>query len=386
MHPDSAMDGETALAKLLAAQGQGKPYGLMLLDIKMPQLDGFAVARRIHNQAEYGAPAILVLTAYGEQGQAAHCRTLGITGYLTKPISNTELKQAIQTVMGRDPHASTGLVTRHVLSEMKPRLRVLLAEDNPVNQVLAIALLEKQGHQVHIANHGREALAALATQTFDLLLMDMQMPEMDGLEATRRIREQEQTQGGHLPIIAMTANAMTGDRERCLESGMDDYVSKPIKAELLFNTIDQVLARFPLSAPALAQTPDESSAPMPPVTPVTQTDETGLFDVRDALSRLDDDLSLLRQIGEMFLENWPGNRERLRQALIDHDQATLHREAHTLKGLLATFSAKQALPKAAAFEHKVKNALTDNTPRELEQLVVEVEMFLARLKQFVSMK
>ncbi|MBI5752452.1 MAG: response regulator [Hydrogenophilales bacterium] len=254
------------------------------------------------------------------------------------------------------------------LHEMKQRLRVLLAEDNPVNQALAVALLTKHGHQVHLAHHGGEALAALENEAFDLILMDMQMPEMDGLEATRRIRAREQASGGHLPIIAMTANALPGDRERCLEAGMDGYVAKPVTKEALFQTIDEVLGRF--SPP-----PAESGAA-----------GMAIFDVRAAAARLNDDLALLRQLGAIFLGSWNGNRERLLQALANADQPLLQREAHTLKGLLSTFSANRAHPKIQAFEKRVKQGQTDNAPDELDDVLQEVEVFVERLKEFVAAK
>lgn len=259
--------------------------------------------------------------------------------------------------------------------ETKQQLRVLLAEDNPVNQALAVAQLEKCGHRVHLARHGGEALAALEREPFDLILMDMQMPEMDGLEATRRIRAQEQANGGHLPIIAMTANALPGDRKRCLEAGMDGYVAKPITQEALFQTIDEVLGRFP---------PPPEPAPPPPA----ETGAAGIdiFDVRDAAARLNHDLALLRQLGAIFLGNWHGNRERLLQALANVDQTMLQREAHTLKGLLSTFSANRAHPKARAFEKRIKQGQTDNAAGELQDVLQEVEVFVEKLKEFVAAK
>jgi CheY-like chemotaxis protein/HPt (histidine-containing phosphotransfer) domain-containing protein len=243
-----------------------------------------------------------------------------------------------------------------------------------VNQALAVALLTKHGHQVHLANHGGEALAALDHEPFDLILMDMQMPEMDGLEATRRIRAREQAGGGHLPIIAMTANALPGDREHCLEAGMDGYVAKPVTQEALFQTIGEVLGRFP--------------PPAEPAPPPAESGAAGMdiFDVRAAAARLNDDLALLRQLGAIFLESWNGNRARLLQALGSIDQPLLQHEAHTLKGLLSTFSANRAHPKVQAFEKRVKQGEMDNAPDELDDVLQEVEVFVEKLKEFVAAK
>ena len=182
---------------------------------------------------------LVMLTSAGQRGDAARCRRLGVEAYLTKPLRQEELREAIQTALrGRGSGTeSSFLVTRHSLSGPSRKLRILLAEDNRVNQQLAARLLEKRGHSVVVAGNGREAIMALEKQSFDLVLMDVEMPEMDGLEATAAIREKEKGSGTHLPIVAMTAQAMTGDRERCLAGGMDDYLSKPIHKDDLYEKI-----------------------------------------------------------------------------------------------------------------------------------------------------
>jgi two-component system, sensor histidine kinase and response regulator len=190
---------------------------------------------------------MLMLTRVGQPGDAARCRALGIAAYLMKPVGETELLDAIVTVVGMqsDSPDRRQVVTRHSLRESRRKLRVLLVEDNAVNQLVAARLLGKRGHTVVIAGNGKEALAALdepGSAGFDVILMDVQMPEMDGFEASRVIRAREQSSGKHLPIIAMTAHAMKGDRERCLAAGMDRYVSKPVHIEELFAAIDAVLS------------------------------------------------------------------------------------------------------------------------------------------------
>jgi CheY-like chemotaxis protein len=184
-----------------------------------------------------------MLTSVGQRGDAARCSELGIAAYLTKPIAQSQLRDAIIDVLGTrsQPAGQARLVARHSLSEGPRSLRVLLAEDNTINQKLAARVLEKRGHTVWIANNGREALEAMEKQTFDIVLMDVQMPEMDGLEATAAIRGMEKGAGTHIPIIAMTAEAMKGDRERCLAAGMDSYASKPIQAKELFEAIEALV-------------------------------------------------------------------------------------------------------------------------------------------------
>jgi CheY-like chemotaxis protein len=203
------------------------------------------VAEEIKKDPGLVGATVLMLSSAGQRGDGARCRALGIAAYLTKPISQTELLEAILSILGMPSVGSDRpVVTRHSLRESRRKLRILLAEDNRVNQLVAARLLGKRGHTVVIVGNGREALAALddpGSGGFDLILMDVQMPDMDGFEATGIIRAREKSSGARLPIIAMTANAMKGDEERCLAAGMDGYVSKPFQVEELFATIDGVL-------------------------------------------------------------------------------------------------------------------------------------------------
>ena len=243
-----AADGPAALLALEQAQEAGEPFQVMLTDSEMPEMDGFTLAENVKQHPKLGRSTIIMLTSSGQRGDAARCRKAGLAGYLTKPIRQAEVRQAILRALGQASRVAASppapLITRHSLREGKPAegLRVLLAEDNPVNQHLAQRLLEKRGHTVTVANNGREALALLASHNFDLVLMDVQMPEMDGFETTAAIRAIEQKTGQHLPIIAMTAHAMKGDEERCLQAGMDSYVAKPVQAQQLFLAIETVSA------------------------------------------------------------------------------------------------------------------------------------------------
>jgi len=234
-NPTAVESGARAMTTLREAQGLGRIFPLILLDAHMPEMDGFALAECIKKNPDWKTATIMMLSSAGQRGDAQRCRELGVAAYLNKPVRQGELLDAILAALGTRPikEAPPNLVTRHSLREKSNHLRILLVEDNTVNQVLAVRLLEKRGHTVAVAGNGKEGLAALEKQPFDLVLMDVQMPEMDGFEATAAIREKEKTSGNHLPIIAMTAHAMVGDKERCLEAGMDDYITKPIRVEEL---------------------------------------------------------------------------------------------------------------------------------------------------------
>ncbi len=246
MNPTLAESGLEALTILERANIEGTPFSLILLDAQMPGMDGFTVVEKIKQDARLAKSTVIMLTSAGFRGDAARCRGLGIKGYLNKPIQRSDLLEAIKAVLGSqtEGEARPSVVTLHSLRESRGQLRILLAEDNRVNQVLTVRLLEKRGHEVAVVGNGVEALEALDRHAFDLVLMDVQMPEMDGLQATAAIRRGELKSGKHIPIVAMTAHAMAGDKERCLEAGMDDYITKPILPEQL----GDVLERFSLAA------------------------------------------------------------------------------------------------------------------------------------------
>ncbi len=211
----------------------------------MPELDGFALAQQIKSDPDLGSTLIMMLTSGGRSGDIARCGELGIASYLLKPVKQSELFDAIASALGITAPADAAEIDEKLgAAGLRRSLRLLLAEDSLVNQRLAVGLLEKHGHQVDVVVNGREAVAAALSKKYDLVLMDVQMPELDGLEATQAIRSHEKNVGGHLPIVAMTAHAMKGDRERCLAAGMDGYVAKPVRAKELFETIEEVVTRF----------------------------------------------------------------------------------------------------------------------------------------------
>jgi CheY-like chemotaxis protein len=246
MAPTLAANVSDALAVLRAAQQAGRPFTVVLADFHMPDADGFALAEAIKADAAIADTTVVMLTSGGQPGDAARCRELKIAAYLAKPIKRADLRAAILLALGA-PSTETyrqPLVTRHSLREARRTGRILLVEDNAVNQLLAMRLLEKRGHTVVVATNGREALALLEESEwigFDCVLMDVQMPEMDGFECTAMIRSKEPVTRVHLPIVAMTAHAMSGDEARCLAAGMDAYLSKPIEPNALFDVVDRQL-------------------------------------------------------------------------------------------------------------------------------------------------
>jgi PAS domain S-box-containing protein len=247
MKPTPVDCAAAALTQLSSALEAGEPYPLILTDMHMPEMDGFALIEQIRQRPELSAATIMMLTSAGHRGDAARCQELGVAAYLLKPIRQSELREAVARVLGaREQEGAIPLITRFSLQETREPgacLRVLLAEDNLVNQRLAVRLLEKRGHRVVVASTGLEALQALEKESFDLVLMDVQMPEMDGLEATATIREKEKSSGLHQAVVALTAHAMKGDREKCLAAGMDGYLTKPIRPQELDQLLETYAAR-----------------------------------------------------------------------------------------------------------------------------------------------
>jgi len=336
MRPMLAEGGREALIAMRLAIDAGAPFPLVLTDMQMPDMDGFTLAERIKENPLFSAATIMMLTSAGQRGDAARCRELGIAAYLTKPVKQADLSDAISIALGKRSEVGVqpALVTRHSLREARRILRILLAEDNPVNQTLAIRLLEKRGHTVVVAGNGREALAILAKAAFsgfDLVLMDIQMPEMDGFEATAAIREKEKSSGKHLPIIALTAHAMKGDHERCLAAGMDGYVSKPIRAEELHAAIGKVLLPF-----VEVQTPSQSKEEL------AKSLQDSKFDPAAILAGFDGDAGLMEEITEVFLRDLPKLMEEIRAAIARTDAKKLEHAAHSLKGSVGNFGVGRA--------------------------------------------
>jgi CheY-like chemotaxis protein len=247
MKPAAAASGKEALELLRQASERGSPFSLVLTDCHMPEMDGFDLATRIKDSAHLADAVVMMLTSGEQAGDLKRCRELGIALYLTKPVRRADLRSAILRSLAMRTAAipeaiptawTTGIPTRAGLPD-RADFHILLVEDNVVNQRVAVRILEKHGYQVVVTSNGVEGLKALKNGAFELVLMDVQMPKMGGFEATETIRRNEKPGGGHIPIVAMTAHAMTGDRERCLAAGMDDYISKPLRAAALIDIVEK---------------------------------------------------------------------------------------------------------------------------------------------------
>ncbi len=260
-------DRQGATAALGARDSSSQPYDLVVINAQTHDVDGFAIADRLRDPEYVANPdlPIVLLTATGHRGDAARCRELGIDAYLTRPVTRAELLQTLQILISRleaETSTSQTLITRHRLREIRPPLRVLLAEDNRINQKLAVRLLEKGGYHVHVVENGLDAVEAFEQHEFDVILMDVQMPELDGQEATARIREMEAESERHIPIVAMTAHAMKGDRERCLAAGMDDYLAKPIRSDTLYAVLEHFFPEAAITRDTLERRQNRRGSPI----------------------------------------------------------------------------------------------------------------------------
>jgi PAS domain S-box-containing protein len=329
MRPKLVDSGEAALHSMERAQADGHPFALVLLDFQRPGMDGFQVAEQIKNRPDIGRTTVMMLSSVGQRGDAQRCRELGIAAYLTKPIRQSMLLEAVLSILaGGQGVAERALVTRHSLRETQRPLRVLLAEDNRVNQLVARRMLEKRGHAVTIAADGRQALAELARGTFDIVLMDVQMPDMDGLEATAEVRKGEAQTGGHVPIVALTAHARGEDRERCLAAGMDGFLTKPFSAADLFAMIERLSPGAPPGADRIV------AGGVPHA--------TAGFDKAALLGVVDGDLMMLREILGVFIQEYPGLLDRLKAAILSGEGNSVSAAAHSLKGALNAVCSNRA--------------------------------------------
>ena len=332
--------GTTAPGKakdiLLEAQASGKPFGLVLIDSDMPESDGFSLARWIRGQEKLDCKIILMITSLRDRRQV-DMQDLNISSFIAKPVRPSDLLDAIiravaKTVPDQEKEAPARKSAQD--QQMRP-LKILVAEDTPFNQKFITRLLGRWGHTAVIVGDGRKAVAAVTENRYDLILMDVQMPEMDGFEATAKIREHEDKKGEHTPIIAMTAHAMKGDRERCLDAGMDDYVPKPISSEALLNAIRMLVPEHP------GPNKEES---------IVIENTQPAFD-RDALLKaFDNDWDFLKEVIDMFIEDYPGMLKSIHDAVQAGDAPALQRTAHALKGMLGNFQVESVTKKAYNLE------------------------------------
>ena len=334
MRPTVVSSGSEALAALTAAAQNGQAFPLVLLDANMPELDGFGVAREIAARPELAVATIMMLSSSALDGETARCRSLGIAAHLTKPIKQSDLRKAVCRALNSDAGVGLALPERLSAPVAPPKaLRVLVAEDNVVNQRVAVGLLSKRGHQVSVVDNGRQAIAALADGTFDLILMDVQMPEMDGFEATREIRANENGTGGHIRIVAMTAHAMKGDRERCFAAGMDGYLSKPIDPAMLYAILE---GDSDAIDPRMLPDPDPAR-PLP-------------IDSDQFMRRLGGDEQLFMDVIQLFLHDCPLRLAAIKEAVDEGDPEKIRSTAHALKGAAANLSAAALFDAASVLE------------------------------------
>jgi two-component system sensor histidine kinase/response regulator len=355
--PVTAAGAREAIKMLEEQRAAGPPFDVLLADTEMPDMGGFALTE--HVQAAYGdlLPVVVMHTCVHGRDDMARCERLGVAASLLKPVSRDDLRAAICMALGlAEPEGDARPAEGSPLARRLRPLRILLAEDSVVNQKLAVTLLSKHGHDVTVANNGREALAALETRGFDLVLMDVQMPEMDGLETTASIRAREKITGCRIPIVAMTAHAMQGDRQQCLDAGMDGYVSKPCRAQQLFEAIEAALA---LAAPPIAA-PEPASAGVPP--PASD------WDWSEALSALGDDEDLLWSLVETLLQEFPHLVADMQRAAASGDTVALRLAAHTLKGSLRCFGSLPSVDLSYRVECLAKEGKIDEARGTLGEL------------------
>ena len=386
--------GQKALEAIAAAEALGEPYTLMLLDGQMPGMDGYEVVRRMHAVAKSRTTLIMMMTSGNEPGEAARARDLGIAVHLVKPVAPSDLLRAIGQLLTRlpdnDADAPAGVAASRVQAVTRtgpaaatgtaapPPRRILLAEDNPTNRILALRILERRGHTVTVAENGKEAVDALERVEVDLVLMDVQMPVMGGFEATKAIREREQATGRHLPIIAMTAHAMKGDRERCIEVGMDEYISKPIDSTRLLELIDRVAA----GAAAPAAAPDANAAAAPPSPAPAPGPVPASCDVDSFIDRVGGDIELAREMAMLFIPDAHRLIDGIRAAVAAGSAERLRQEAHALKGAAGNFNATRVVASALDLELMGKSGDLARSRAVFATLEADATQLLAALQAF----
>lgn len=383
MLPETAESVEQAETLMAAAHDGGRPFELILSDVNMPGANGFELARHVHGHPKFGKTLIMMLTSGGRTGDVDLCRELGVNSYLMKPIKQSELFDAIVQALGIT-QADEAAEMQDPAHDLDRPLRVLLAEDSPVNQKLAVGLLQKWGHSVTVANNGVEAVHQWGIGRFDLILMDVQMPEMDGLEATGEIRRREAESGGtHITIVAMTAHAMKGDRERCLESGMDEYVSKPVRAKQLKATLSELFASradrpvgvVNSTKPTIARAAEADSA--------DTNSTTGLWDKAAAMEVVGGDADLLAEIADAFIVEGPELLSALTRAQLDGDAAGIRSASHTLKGALRSVGALTTSDIASAMEQAGKARDLSESRQHLTAIRTQLAEVIPQLTKYI---
>jgi len=355
MKPELAEDGHTALIMLEEAAKSDDPFKLVLLDSQMPQMDGFLLAERINSIEGLDGVTIMMLTSADKSSDISRCRELGIAMYLVKPIKQSDLLNAI--LKATNALCSVEVqpkVTGKELPSTTPGLRVLVAEDNEINQKLVGRMLQKQGCIVTIASNGKEAVTQIENGEYDMVLMDIQMPEMDGFKATKAIRTLEESTGAHIPIIAMTAHAMVGDKERCLKAGMDGYVPKPVEHKDLIKAMNSL-------APNVV--------PMKKVEPIVSSE----VNVNKILERVDGDVELLTEVIDLFFAEIGVQLLEIKSAIADRNNTTVEHIAHAVKGAISNFGVESVTKAALQLEMIGRSGNLAQAEEAYAVLVAEID-------------
>jgi PAS domain S-box-containing protein len=402
MRPDLAAGADEALAMMRAAVAVADPYLVVLADCHMPDADGFALSECVRQEPQLASAVILMISSSDKPGDISRCEEAGISAYLMKPIKQSELFDAI--VAGLRISPTDEGPTEALLTSRRRTIgpqRILLVEDSVVNQKLAVALLGRAGHTITVADNGRIAVDRLKTDAFDIVLMDVQMPVMDGLEATAAIRARERQTGGHVPIIAMTAHAMKGDREQCLAAGMDGYVAKPIRSEELLAALEEFAKKTELPSdtpPRESKTSNlksdvHSFQPGPSHFPKTRPripDEGQLakstFSATDALRKVGGDRALLEELADAFRAESRTLLTQLREAIEATDAASVRRAAHTLKGAAGVFGAHPACETAKQLESSGTSGDLSHAAEQFASLEVEIDRLNRALETHASLR
>jgi len=407
---EAVVSGAKALESLRNAQRAGDPYHVILLDMQMPGMDGEQTARAIKSDPAVKDVKIIILTSMGLRGDAARLESLGCSAYLLKPVKQQMLFDAVVAVLSHEKERQPSLITRHTLNEQRqPGQRVLLAEDNAINQKLAVVLLQKAGYSVDAVETGAQALEKVQSNHYNAVLMDIQMPEMDGIEATQRIRKWEKGKAQHIPIIAMTAHAMQGDRERFLETGMDDYVSKPLEPNVLLAALDRwagtlkatitdemgIAQDYSASGNVFSENPEKglfgetTSTAQPakeavPTSPIVPSAEALPVNLEAALFRFGDDRAFMMEMFQEYRAHLGPRVEEIRAAWQDGDASRLGRLAHNLKGVSLNFNVDPLASAALKLEQLGGREDLTDAPVLIAQLDAEVGRLEKYLVDFMD--
>jgi len=367
--PTSVENAQEAFRLLCQAQESGEPFDLVLTDVSMPEMDGFDLAKRIKDDSKISSTLIMMLTSGDQPGNITRCEELGIVAYLLKPVKQSELLDAILLAVGATDAEDDEAVLAAAAEapDVRP-LTIVLAEDSLVGQKLVVGILKKFGHAMYVANNGKEVLGLMESHQPDLILMDVQMPELDGLETTAVIRSKEARLGSHVPIIAMTAHAIKGDRERCLEAGMDAYVSKPIHARRLFAAIEEVTGVSHASRDGHGQ-----DIPLEEV-----------VDWTEAHRAVQGDVDLLKIVVQAFLEECPQLMTGIRQSIDLQDAGAVRTSSHSIKGSARYFGAKRVFDRAYEIEQMAARGSLHKAGLATDALQRELDLLLPILDNFVK--